>query len=173
MDGGTTWKQSIPVASGPIANASSPIVTAANEVVVGTEDGRLRRIAIGADAGIDTPTDGPVLGAVLLGKGGTTYAVSNTGTLEAWNPDFTPAWSLTGLGSAVQSSPAIDCARDAAGAKLAGRPGVLYVASNSGKLFSFIVDSHGLDTTAPWPKYQHDPRNTGNSSTPMTEFICP
>jgi hypothetical protein len=45
---------------------------------------------------------------------------------------------------------AIDCARD-----------------------SFIVDSRGIDTNAPWPKYQHDLRNTGNSTTPMVEFVCP
>jgi hypothetical protein len=73
----------------------------------------------------------------------------------------------------VESSATIDCARDAAGSKLAGRPGVLYVGSNSGKLYAFVVDSRGIDTTAPWPKYQHDPRNTGNADTALSEFACP
>ena len=36
-----------------------------------------------------------------------------------------------------------------------------------------VIDSRGIDTQAPWPKYQHDPRNTGNSATPLTDFACP
>ena len=37
---------------------------------------------------------------------------------------------------------------------------------------ALIVDSRGIDTTAAWPKYQHDPRNTGNADTPVSEFAC-
>ena len=31
----------------------------------------------------------------------------------------------------------------------------------------------GIDRTAPWPKFQHDLRNTGNAGTPLTELVCP
>jgi len=49
--------------------------------------------------------------------------------------------------------------------------GSLYVGSLSGNMFAVVVDSPGLDSTAPWPKYQHDVRNTGNPTTPIQS--CP
>jgi hypothetical protein len=52
-----------------------------------------------------------------------------------------------------------------------GLPGVLYAVTRGGRLYSLVVDSRGLDTSAPWPKYQHDARNTGNPSTPISS--CP
>jgi len=66
----------------------------------------------------------------------------------------------------------IDCTRDDTGTAISA-PGVVYVKSGSTSLSAIVVDSHGIDTTAPWPKYQHDPRNTGNVDTPMTDFVCP
>ena len=48
--------------------------------------------------------------------------------------------------------------------------GTLYAASGT-KLYALIVDSAGLDPMAPWPKFQHDVRNTGNPATPITN--CP
>jgi hypothetical protein len=56
---------------------------------------------------------------------------------------------------------------------LPGRPGTLYVVSPSGDLYAFVIDSRGIDTTAPWPEHQHDPRLTGNASVDLTEFGCP
>jgi hypothetical protein len=82
--------------------------------------------------------------------------------------------NLTSFGSGqIEAGPALDCSRNAAGTPIAGRPGVLYVATNNGLLYSFIVDSRGIETTAAWPKYQHDPRNTGNQQTPLAPFVCP
>jgi hypothetical protein len=49
--------------------------------------------------------------------------------------------------------------------------GILYVGSVSGSLFAVVVDSAGLEPTSPWPKYQHDVRNTGNPTTPIQS--CP
>lgn len=69
---------------------------------------------------------------------------------------------------------AIDCLRDGTGQAVAGRPlGVLYAPSINGHLYAFIVDSAGLDTSSAWPKYQHDPRNTGNADTNLAAFACP
>ena len=42
--------------------------------------------------------------------------------------------------------------------------GIFYFANGTGWLMAYIVDSAGLDTSAPWPKYQHDARNTGNTN---------
>ena len=39
-----------------------------------------------------------------------------------------------------------------------------YISSASGKLYAVIVDGE-LDTSAPWPKAFHDPRNTNNAGT--------
>ena len=39
-----------------------------------------------------------------------------------------------------------------------------YVSGADGKLYAVIVDGQ-LDTSAPWPKAFHDPRNTNNAGT--------
>lgn len=172
MDGGTEWRYSVP-GSSPVPNFASPVIGLGSVLVAGTADSRLRQVAIGAGAGVATPTDGPILGAVALGEGGYVYGVTQAGTVGAWKDDLGLRWDLAGLGMDVQASPTLDCARDSTGARVAGRPGVLYVASSNGKLYAFIVDSRGIDVSAPWPKYQHDPRNTGNSTTSLSEFSCP
>jgi hypothetical protein len=69
-----------------------------------------------------------------------------------------------------ESSPTIDCFRDG-GTPTQSSTGVLYAGSTAGNLFAVIVDDPGLDTTAPWPKYQHDIRNTGNPGTSLRS--CP
>ena len=44
------------------------------------------------------------------------------------------------------------------------RTATAYVAGADGKLYAVVVDGQ-LDTTAPWPKAFHDPRNTSNAGT--------
>lgn len=111
-------------------------------------------------------------GAPVLGRGGALYAATEgSGLVGAWSTDtFGNRWSLaSGIGP-TSVSPALDCARDAAGTARTENLGALYVAEG-GKLYAFVVDSRGLDTSAPWPKYQHDSRNTGNPDTPISS--CP
>jgi hypothetical protein len=159
--------------AGVTSQASSPSVGSGNYIYFGDQMPALTKVLMNATTAAATaPTVAPVNGAPAIGQDGTVYTVDSSGEFAAWTANLVKSWSVNGLG-AVESSPNLDCARDAAGAKLAGRPGVLYVGSNTGKVYSFIVDSRGIDTTAPWPKYQHDPRNTGNSTTPMAEFVCP
>jgi hypothetical protein len=124
-------------------------------------------------------------GVPVIGKDGTLYVgdqafTDSEGTtpsqVAAYAPDLTPLWALEVSGS-VSTSMAIDCARDPSGNPV-GRPGTLYVPTTHpvagiDQLYAIIVDSHGLDTHAPWPKYQHDPRNTGNAGTDLSEFDCP
>lgn len=117
------------------------------------------------------PTHGPVTAAPALGKDGLVYTLSKAGALEVWDAALHSQWTaqLSSSG-AFSASPNLDCSRDAAGGT-AAHPGTLYAASEGGILYSIIVDSHGLDPSAPWPKYQHDARNTGNSTTGVVN--CP
>lgn len=116
---------------------------------------------------------GSFKGAPAIGRGGVLFTAGDgTGLVGEWSTDdFTNRWLVTdGIGPSALS-PALDCARDEAGVGRAETLGVLYVADEAGKLYAFVVDSRGLDTSAPWPKYQHDARNTGNPATPITS--CP
>ena len=82
------------------------------------------------------------------------------------------------------AQPALDVYRDGAGNKVCptGTPttrppmGVLYVLTRSGAvatLRAILVDSPGLDNTAPWPKYQRDNGNTGNINSDISPWTCP
>jgi outer membrane protein assembly factor BamB len=123
-------------------------------------------------AAVQTASSSPAIRATpVVGVNGNVYTATTNGTVRAWSADtLSPQWTLSpGLGT-VDASPTLDCPRDASGALVSGSHGVLYVPV-VGKLYAFVVDSRGLDTSAPWPKYQHDSRNTGNPATPITS--CP
>ncbi|MFL5357000.1 hypothetical protein [Archangium sp.] len=115
---------------------------------------------------------GSFKGAPVLGSGNALFAATDgTALVGAWSTDIRAnRWSLASGVGPTSISPALDCARDATGAARAENLGALYVAEG-GKLFAFVVDSRGLDGAAPWPKYQHDSRNTGNPDTPLSS--CP
>lgn len=102
----------------------------------------------------------------VAGEGQLLYVVGTDGSVgvlpQAFSFVTTPLWTAglpVGIrGGAVSASPTIDCNRR----KTTSKTGVLYFATEAGWLVSYLVDSRGLDTTAPWPKYGHDVRNTGN-----------
>jgi hypothetical protein len=99
----------------------------------------------------------------VLGANGFVYAVANNGNVAAVDQStMAVRWTrvLTGLAppGQVQASATLDCNRDKPGSGT----GVYYFATSTGWLVGYIVDSPGLDSTASWPKYQHDARNTGN-----------
>lgn len=136
-----------------------------------------------SDAGVSMPLPA-VLGTYtttpLLGEGQRLFALVNA---NANNPQIqsylriSPAiteWTGELSTSAISflASPTMDCSRDINGVRLRGRPGVLYAVSNTRTLYSVIVDSRGIDTNAPWPKYQRDPRNSGSADTQLAEFDC-
>jgi outer membrane protein assembly factor BamB len=123
-------------------------------------------------AALQTALSNPAIRATpVVGVNGNVYTVTTNGTVRVWSADtLSPRWTLSpGLGT-VDASPTLDCPRDASGALVSGSHGVLYVPV-VGMLYAFVVDSRGLDTSAPWPKYQHDSRNTGNPASPITS--CP
>jgi outer membrane protein assembly factor BamB len=81
---------------------------------------------------------------------------TRSGTVHLVAADGTEIWSGTlavgqALGEGNVHSPA------------AAPFGTAYLTSADGRLHAVIVDGH-LDTSAPWPKAWHDPRNTGNAA---------
>jgi hypothetical protein len=50
--------------------------------------------------------------------------------------------------------------------------GLLYVRLSS-QLVAYIVDIEGLDGTAPWPMYRHDPANSGFLDRSLAPWSCP
>src|SRR5262249_829942 len=109
---------------------------------------------------------GVVRGVPVLGANQFAYTLTSAGTVEARNTELVVLWSAQiSTSSGFRASPTLDCARQGAA------EGVLYAGSDSGELVAVVVDSRGLDPTAPWPKYQHDVRNTGNPTTPIQS--CP
>jgi hypothetical protein len=121
---------------------------------------------------------GTLRGAPVVGKNDRLYTLNDAGRVTAWTAStLAQQWSVdvTPVVTASTVSPTLDCRRNATGQPAAG-PGTLYIAAAT-KLYAFIVDSPGLETGAPWPKFQRDARNTGNpggSGTPPLPITnCP
>lgn len=88
---------------------------------------------------------------------GTIYFASEFGYIYALNPDGTMKWKDSSIGNAygtyVWTSPAI------------GGDGTLYLGGIYGNaLKAIITGSTGLSTTAAWPKFHYDNKNTGGVS---------
>lgn len=108
--------------------------------------------------------------APILGQGGWVYTTTRpSGRLQVWDRNLALVWEAPPL-EGLQAL-ALDCARDGAGQRQA-RPGVWYLGHGT-RLRAITVDSHGLDTDAPWPISHHDPLNSGNSSVDLKQFACP
>jgi hypothetical protein len=163
FDGGIAW---------------SPSVTSGGVVLYGEENPRLTSVLIGGGTAVQTTDVGLSRGAPVIGKDGTIYVADFlSNTISAREPIMlNPIWSVSNFdsdGGMFNSSVALDCTRNDIGASIPGRPGVLYAPDTLQNLFCFITDSKGIDPMSLWPKYQHDPRNTGNEQTPRMQFSCP
>jgi hypothetical protein len=134
-------------------------------------------LSLSLDTATAQPTRAPgnvgtLRGAPVIAKNNGLYTLDEQGRVSAWIAStLAPQWNLDVSPVVTNSyvSPTLDCRRDSSGQAIAG-PGTLYIAAAT-RLYAFIVDSPGLDPNAPWPKYQHDARNTGNPATPITN--CP
>jgi hypothetical protein len=173
-DGGADW--SFPD-GGLFSAAGVPVVMLSvgpnNKVLVGLNGGSpLILVDLGAGAPTASSTVLPSLAApAVFAADGTLFVADTSGAVTAFDGSLQSLWTINVSGP-VFAAPTLDCARDSGGNKLA-RPGTLYVGTMAGYLHAIVTDSHGIDTTAVWPKFQHDPRNTGNAGTAMSEFACP
>lgn len=146
-----------------------------------SEAAQLVAVELGASSARATAADsGALLATPVLGDTGELYTAT-AGTAQgaqlsevaAWSQEgLTPRWRLTGEVGRVEGTPNLDCARDAQGAGLGVPYGLLYVPSMDGKLYAFLVDSPRLSVAAPWPRFQHDARNSGNPATQHNDG-CP
>lgn len=164
-----------------------PAVHGLGSIFYGTSTGVVGRISAGMFLDGGTAPTGlgnlqevaPVLGpglVYLVGRGGGLSVRRQSDLSELWAGSIA---SLSGAGAVGQL--ALDVYRDGSGAKQCpqstGRNlGVLYVLTKSGAtatLRAVIVDSPGLDSSAPWPKYQRDNGNTGNINSDLSAWTCP
>jgi hypothetical protein len=181
----------MPVESVPAAN-SGPPAHGNGFFVWGTSDETLVRAQYNPGTGTPFPTPQSVtlassvslqLTTPILGAGGRLYITGENGRLYVRNSaNLTAQWEGdVASGLTALSQPALDVYRTSTGAKDCSRPlGVLYVLSRGGSgvsavatLRAILVDSPGLDNTAPWPKYQRDNGNTGNINSDISPWTCP
>ena len=158
----------------PLSTSHQPgalIVDAAGTSYFSDQIGHFFKVGKTQALGVTVTTPGNVVNAGALGQGNYVYVVDKSGALTVYDRDLNVKWtaSLPSTGG-FSSAPTLDCARDANHAAIP-RPGTLYLVGADRSVYSIVVDSHGLDATASWPKFQHDERNTGNSSVPIAS--CP
>ncbi len=127
--------------------------------VFGSEDGRLFRVDTRlagplAIQATDLPAYTPVRGTPALDDKGNIYAMAGDGVLRVYGSAGELKWShATGYSNLTSPmSPLVGC------------NGVVYVGTGNGSVVALITDSTGPGT-GPWPRFQHDNRNTGNAAT--------
>lgn len=163
---------------------SGPIVVSGGIVAATRSSGRLRLMRLAESTGQAVAWTAELVGSTfggnqvptpVAGQGGLLYVVDSSGTVFAVPQAFTDGmnsgeWSnaVPGLlGTGVTASPTLGCNTRMP----QSRTGILYFGLESGWVVSYVVDSKGLDTTAPWPKYGHDVRNTNNAGVAVE--ACP
>jgi len=87
-----------------------------------------------------------------IGSDGVIYFGQEFGRVYALAPDGSFLWMVETESGITWCSPA-----------LAG-DGRLFIADLAGNCYAIQTESAGLKTTAPWPKFRHDARNTGRVS---------
>ena len=182
LDGGSTINDMPGVASAGGAVVGAGV--GGSEIYYGDSAGSLRRIhlvassppTLGAEAdsgplGTDLSVASP-----LVGAGSRIYVVDIDRSLRVLNANtLASEWYWTTSGD-ITSQLNMDKNRDVLEPCGAGQPGVLYVVTSTNtvvSVYAVLVDSPGLDGNAPWPRYQHDPGNSGNGGTGLGPWTCP
>ena len=125
---------------------SEPAIGTDGTIYFGSQDNYL--YALNPDGTIKWKyqTDGPIWSTPAVAADGTLYLGSDDAYLHAVNSDGTLKWKYSTEGS-IQTCPAI------------GPDGTIYFCSYDGYLYALRGTSPLADS--PWPKSQHDLRNTG------------
>jgi hypothetical protein len=137
-------------------------------IVYGTEaPQRLNWKATVGATPLTAATTGWARAAPAIGRDDTIYVVTEARAVEAFDFALSRLWTMTITTLAsfalFDVAPTLDCAR--VGGVPVARPGTLYVVGpGDPNVYALIVDSHGLDVLSPWPKFQHDGRNSGNTA---------
>lgn len=157
--------------SGTSAATFSPVVGEGNVAFYGASNLRIVSSPLRRSDNIHDATNASVIGPPLVGEGGYIYVLADTMLSVRRAATLRTEWTFD-LGTEGSAGLAIDCARFANGVRRPG-PGRLLIPTTQGKMFAIDVDSRGLNTSSPWPKYQRDPRNTGNANVSLAAFACP
>lgn len=141
----------------------------------GASSVQLVRLSVGAASpSAQAALPAIAFGGPALGTGGLVYVTDTTGAVRAFRrSDLVELWSAVVPTERFEGAMQLDCARNAQGDVIAGRPGRLLAVGTSGRAYSFITDSRGIDPQATWPLELHDPANTNNRATPLSRFVCP
>jgi outer membrane protein assembly factor BamB len=125
---------------------ASPSLGADGTVYCGSGDGNL--YALNPDGSLKWKflTDSTIQGSAIIASDGTIYFGSADNSVYALNTDGTAKWQFESDG-AIQSSPTL------------GPDGKLYFTSKDGHLYA--LKGRSPLAGSPWPKFHHDPRNTG------------
>ncbi len=117
-------------------------------------DGSLKWIFEPANLPDDVPSDHfDIYSSPALGSDSILYFGQEIGRVYALNKaDGSLKWLAETTSGITWSSPAID------------RGGSLFISDISGRVYRFQTDSHGLDSTAAWPKFRYNNQNTGYKS---------
>jgi hypothetical protein len=186
LDGGATTNATPGESPGGAAVVGSPDAGDSRQrVYYGDSGGSLRQVRLSAEDPpiFDSATSCAATGfnlsenAPVVGAGGHLYSAAG-GRLYVY--DTTPApewyWDVPGAPSeGVAAQLNLDKNRDAANPCASGQPGVLYVVTSAGAqtlVYAILVDSQGVESRAPWPRYQHNPGNTGNRATGLAPWVC-
>jgi hypothetical protein len=136
----------------------SPIILSDGNLVVGDASGKLHRLTPDGTEVAGWPVDlGAAVHAPMALSGGPVrfLAATDDGRVHALANDGAVLWS-----GALTSGLALGAGN------LHTPPGsafsTAYFSGADGKLYAVVVEG-GLDTTAPWPKAWHDPRNTSRA----------
>lgn len=178
--GGPSVVWSWPGPAGSAVGTVGSIAVGQNDYLYFGSRGALGTRLVKIQANTASPTFGPTAGNVeaapVIGRDGTVYVATESGSLQAFDSQLRQLWGMPPPTTGTLDfdvGPTIDCARDALGAPSAG-PGTLYaIGKANGTLYSVIVDSRGIDRSAPWPKFQRNTRNTGSVDDPQSDVVCP
>jgi hypothetical protein len=134
-------------------NGQPVLEPADSGLILTTADTKLHSLAVASGTNTDLKTlTTEVPYGPLLASDGRIYIGTSVGSVKAINDSVGYTISWTANIATVPITAALTMACD----------GTLYAASGN-TVYALITDAQGLRNSSPWPKYQRDTRNSGNT----------